>query len=193
MIQANAVVRLQGPPAAKASGKVLRWCLAGALCLLAVGCGAGTTAQAEATQGQFQLVFELPRSDWHTSDSITGEATLSYLGSGSVSIGASGTVPIGFNFKEVGGSRHMDWVWTQALVVFRLDADKPITSPIKKSLAWTPDDPNADFYGWFAHDPLVHLPAGDWTITAVAAFQDGSDSGSDQYTLQATVRVHVTA
>lgn len=193
MIQADAEVRLQGLPAPKASGRVVRWCLAGALCLLTVGCVAAPTAQAEATQGQFRLVFELPRSDWHTSDSITGEATLSYLGSGSIGIGASGGGPIGFTFQEVGGSRHMGWVWTQSLVVFQLSASKPISSPISKSVAWTADDPNADFYSSFAHDPLVHLPAGDWTITAITGFEESTGPGSYQFNLQAAVQVHVTA
>jgi hypothetical protein len=125
--------------------RVLRLCLAGALCLLSVGCGAGATTQAGATQGQFRLAFELPRSEWRASDSITGEATLSYLGPGSTSIAASGGGPIGFNFKEIGGTRHMDWMWLQSLVFFQLSATEPITSSLKKSVGWLPDDPNAAF------------------------------------------------
>ena len=174
-----------------------RWLLLGALCLVVAGSGSGMStsapARAEASQGQFRLVFELPRSDWHTSDSITGEATLSYLGSGSTSIAVDGGGPIGFNFREVGGSRHMDWLSLQSLVCcFHLTADEPITSPIEKSVEWLSDDPNAAFYSSFGHDPLIHLPAGDWTITAVTEIDFGSDSGSD-HNLQATVEVHVTA
>jgi hypothetical protein len=174
--------------------RVLRLYLAGALCLLAIGCSSGATTQAEATQGQFRLVFELPRTDWLAGDSIAGEATLSYLGSGNTGIATSGAGPIGFNYNEVGGTRHMDWVWLQSLAVFQLSTTQPISSPLKKSVAWLPDDPNAAFYSSFGHDPLIHLPAGDWTITAVASFQYGSsDPRSGQYTLQATVRLHVTA
>jgi hypothetical protein len=173
--------------------RVLRLYLAGALCLLTVGCSSAATPQAEATQGQFRLVFELPRSEWHASDSITGQATLSYLGPGSTGIATSGSGPIGFNYNEVGGTRHMDWTWLQSLAVFQLSTTQPISSPLKKSVAWLADDPNAAFYSSFGHDPLIHLPAGDWTITAVAAFKSGSDPEPDQYTLQATVRLHVTA
>jgi hypothetical protein len=165
----------------------LRWCLVGALCLLAVGCGASTTARAEATQGKFQLVFELPKNDWRTGESITGQATLSYTGSGGVNFGSAGNGPIGFTFQEVDGSRRVDWLWLQSLVVHHMDAGKSVQYPIKKSVGWRSDDPNADFYSSFAHDPLVHLPVGDWTITAVA---DLGESPSD--TFQASVRVHVT-
>jgi hypothetical protein len=165
----------------------LRWCLACAFCLGAFGCGASATARAEATQGQFRLVFELPRNDWRTGESITGQATLSYTGSGSVSFGSAGNGPIGFTFQELDGSRRVDWLWLQSLVVHNLDAGKPVSYPITKSVAWRADDPNADFYSSFAHDPLVHLPVGDWTITAVADV-----GGSLGNTFQASVRVHVT-
>lgn len=149
-------------------------------------------SQAVDTKGQFQLAFELPRTDWHTSDSITGEATLSYLGSGGVGIGSSGGGPIGFLFDEAGGSRHMGGAWTSDLVMRQLDAGKPITSPIGKSGAFTGEDPNAAFYRSFFNDPLVHLPAGDWTISAIAEFETGSTTTPDQHSLRASILVHVT-
>lgn len=184
------------PSSTAARVKGARWLLAGALCLVVVGSGSGATAptptRAEVAQGQFKLVFELPRTEWSSSELITGEATLSYLGSGSIDIGVSGSGPIGFDFKEVGGSRHMDWLSLQSLMIIHLSADKPISSPIEKSMAWLPDDQNAAFYSSFAHDPLIHLPAGHWTITAVTEIAFGSDSSSDQRNLQATVQVQVT-
>jgi photosystem II stability/assembly factor-like uncharacterized protein len=156
------------------------------------GQAAAGPSQAVDTKGQFQLTFDVPRTDWHTGDSITGEATLSYLGSGGVGIGSSGGGPIGFLFDEVGGSRHMGGAWTSNLVMRQLYAGKPITSPIGKSGAFTGEDPNAAFYRSFFNDPLVHLPAGDWTISAIAEFQTGSTTAPDHHSLRASVLIHVT-
>lgn len=166
----------------------LRWFVACALCLVALGCGANATARAEASGGQFHLTFELPKNDWRAGESIIGQATLAYTGSGGVTFGSAGNGPIGFTFQEVDGSRRVDWLWLQSLVVDHLDSGKPVSYPITKSVAWRAGDPNADFYSSFAHDPLIHLPVGDWTITATADV--GASAGN---TLQASVRVHVTA
>jgi hypothetical protein len=148
-----------------------------------------TPPRAESSDGQFRLVFELPRTDWHVADSITGLATLSYSGSGDSAIYASGMGPIAFKFQEVGGSRHMDGLQTSDLLSYPISATRPITSPIKKSVSYGADDPNASFYEAFYRDPLVHLPPGDWTITTLANF---TDSDSSLYSLETTVRVHVS-
>jgi hypothetical protein len=183
---------------------VLRRFLAAALCLAAIGCSATaptpaaptpapTPAQATDTQGRYQLVFELPKTDWRASDSITGLATLSLIGSGGVDFGSSGSGPIGFGFDEVGGSRQMGPVWTADCKYDRLESGQPKTSPITKSGGFIGEDPNVDFYRSFFADPLVHLPAGDWTITAVANFVEGSGCSGASYTLKAAILVHVTA
>jgi hypothetical protein len=149
-------------------------------------------SQASDTQGQFQLTFVSLRTNWRTSDAITGQATLSYLGSGGVDIGSSGTGPLNFVFEEVGGTRHMGGAFTSDLVIRRLDAGKPITSPIMKSGGWNGDDPNAEFYRSWIEDPQLHLPAGDWTISAIAKFATGDFSAADQHSLQAQILIHVT-
>ena len=64
---------------------------------------------------------------------------------------------------------------------------------VRKSGGFSADDPNADFYRSFFADPLVHLPAGDWTLTAVASLVDGYGGSGESYTLRAAVLVHVTA
>jgi hypothetical protein len=71
---------------------------------------------------------------------------------------------------------------------YRLDVDRPITSPIVKSAGWGADDPNADFYyTWIKSEPEVHLPAGIWTITAFAWFTQGELCNGQSYVLRATV------
>jgi hypothetical protein len=183
--------------------------LAAALCLVVAGCVPGTgalpttdraaptpaptPAQATDTKGRYQLVFELPRSDWRATDSITGLATLSLIGSGGVDFGSSGMGPIGFGFDDVGGSRHIGPVWRTNCMYFRLVAGQPRASQITKSGAFGGEDPNVDFYRSFFADPLVHLPAGDWTITAAARFVEGAGCSGESYTLNAVVLVHVSA
>jgi hypothetical protein len=188
-----------------AKAAIARPILAVALCLAVIGCSATTPtpanpsqavptpAQATDTQGRYRLVFELPRTDWRASDAITGLATLSLIGSGGVDFGSSGAGPLGFGFDEVGGSRQMGPIWTADCMYGRLESGQPKASPITKSGGFIGEDPNVAFYRSFFADPLVHLPAGDWTITAVANFVEGSGCSGASYTLKAAVLVHVTA
>src|ERR1035437_8932035 len=97
--------------------------LLAALGLVVAGCAAGNTTstapsqaaptpaptpvRATDTQGRYQLVFELPRTDWQTTDSITGQATLSLVGSGGVDFGSSGGGPTGVRVGGGGGSRQL--------------------------------------------------------------------------------------
>jgi hypothetical protein len=176
-----------------------------ALCVVVAGCAAGTASpsitgststtpvRAEDTQGQYELVFELPRTDWHASDVITGEATLSLIGSGVANFGSSGSGPLAFAFDEVGGSRHVQGLMTPDCRSYRLEAGKPISSSIKKSGVYSSGAPPSDFGRWFMTDPVVHLPAGDWKITAMALVSSGICPGPDDITLHAAVLVHVTA
>jgi hypothetical protein len=152
-------------------------------------------ARAEDTAGQFSLTLELPHTDWKSSDSITGLATISYLGSGEVQVGLSGDVAT-FSFDELGGCRHMGGVNPADLVIHPISADKPITTPITKTMAMMGGDPNASFCLSWAKDPLLHLPAGDWTITAAL---DATGPDIDQMpelanlpALKVAVTVHVT-
>ena len=173
--------------------------LAAALCLVVVGCSGGasqtiaTPAQATDTQGKYRLVFELPRTDWRTSDSITGQATLSLVGSGGADFGASGEGPFAFGFDGVDGNLHVGWTMTSDCGNYHLDAGQPMSSPIKKSGTYSATAAPYDFNRWFMTDPLVHLQAGDWTITAIASLVDGSYCSGAYYTLKTTVVVHVTA
>ena len=178
----------------------MRLFLAIALCLMAVGCGAaaatspaGSTpvARASVTDGAFTLTFELPRADWRASDAIDGVATLSLASGDAIDLGGSGGGLLGFAFSEVNGTRHVEPVSTADCGPHRLEPGKPITSTIKKSGAFSADQPDADFYGSFFADPVVHLPAGDWDISAIATFAEGEGCRGKTHEMKATVRVHV--
>jgi hypothetical protein len=180
----------------------MRRLIAFVVCLFAVGCAAGapTKSTADSTpnpgavdvQGPFRLAFEVPRGTWSAGDAIDGVATLALVSGSAVDLGGSGSGFIGFEFSDVGGSHHVEPVWRADCATYRLDPGKPMTSPIKKSGAFTPDQPDAGFVRSFLADPAVHLPSGDWNITAIASFIEGKDCGGQSHTMRATVRVHVT-
>ncbi len=153
-----------------------------------------STARAEATEGPFRLVFELPKDTWRADEAIDGLATLSLVEGTGMDLGGSGGGGgglIGFGIDEVDGSRHMGPAFTADCAPYRLEAGKPMTSPIKKSGGFSAEDPNAAFYNGFFADPAVHLPPGDWTISAVASFVEGQGCSGQSHDMRASILVHV--
>jgi hypothetical protein len=160
----------------------------------AVGPSAGPTSsslRAETTEGPFRLVFELPKDTWRADEAIDGLATLSLVEGTGIDLGGSGRGLLGFGIDEVNGSRHMGPAWTLDCHTYRLVRDNPMTSPIRKSGGFSADEPNADFYRSFFADPVVHLPPGDWKITAVASFVEGQRCTGQDHLLQASIVIHV--
>lgn len=150
-----------------------------------------STARAETTEGPFRLVFELPKDTWRADEAIAGVATLSLVDGTGVNLGGSGSGLIGFGIDEVDGSRHMEPVFTFDCAPYRLEAGKPMTSPIQKSGGYSEDEPNAEFYRSFFADPAVHLPPGDWKISAVASFVEGQGCSGQSHDMRASILVHV--
>lgn len=99
---------------------------------------------------------------------------------------------VGFEFAEVGGDRLMGSFMTADCRPYTLSAVQPAVTAITKSGGWSEDDPHAAFYRAFFADPLVHLPAGDWDVTAFADFVEGHGCDGASHTIKATIRVHVT-
>ena len=172
-----------------------------ALCLAVAGCGADSTTptpavpsaahRAEAVQGSFRLVFELPRTTWKAGEAIDGVASLA-VADVAADLGGSGGGLLGFDFAEANGARRMGYASTADCRPYRLDPGTPMTSGITKSVGFDGDDPNAAFYRAFIADPVVRLPAGDWTITAIASFVEGKDCTGASHTLAAPIVIHVT-
>jgi hypothetical protein len=174
------------------------------LCLSVLGCsgaqgtrtstasstpGKTPISHAEVVQGTFQLVFDLPKGSWTTGEAIDGVATLTVIGPSGVNVGGSGGGLIGFGFAEVGGARRVDPVWSADCGPYRLDPS--LTTHIKKSGAFDPAKSDADFYASFFADPQVHLPPGDWTISAVADFVEETGCTGQSHQMTATALVHV--
>jgi len=174
-----------------------------AICLVVAGCGAGpatptaptastTNERAATLQGRFQLVFDLARGSWKAGDVVEGFATLALVDGVGVDLSGSGGGLFGFDFAEVNGTRHVAPVSTADCGPYRLELGKPMMSAIRKSGGISDDDPNADFYRAFLTDPIVRLPAGDWTITAIADFIEGKTCSGASRRLTAPIVVHIT-
>jgi len=92
----------------------------------------------------------------------------------------------------VGGTRRVDPVWTADCAQHLLEPATPIGSQLTKSGAVADTDPNAGFLRTFFADPLLHLPAGTWDITAIAQFIEAPACASGTRTMKATERITVT-
>ena len=173
------------------------------VCIVVSGCAgiwAAPTAslstaesrRADERQGAYTLGFELPKTTWKAGEAISGTATLHVASGNSADVSGSGSGLIGFDFAEVGGSRHVAPAQTSDCRPYRLDPDKPMESAIVKSGGFYPEQKDFEFYRSFLTDPIVRLPAGEWTITAVSSFSEGKGCTGQARTLRAGVRVRVT-
>ena len=173
------------------------------ICLVVSGCtgiaaaptpspGTGESRRADERQGAYTLGFELPKTTWKAGEAISGTATLHVASANSADVSGSGSGLIGFDFAELGGSRHVVPAQTSDCRPYRLDPDKPMESAIVKSGAFYPEQKDFEFYRSFLTDPIVRLPAGIWTITAVSSFSEGKGCTGQPRTLRADVKVRIT-
>ena len=167
--------------------------------LVLAGCGAGNTTPANVTpdpasattiQGRFALAFGVERATVRPGDEVKGKATLSLLSPGGATVSGSSSI-IAFEFTQVGGEgRHVVPVRPSDCTPSRVTSNVPLVTLIAKSGAVV-DGPDADWYRSFFNDPEIHLPKGDWDITADATFFDGEGCRGAPLDLRTTVRVHV--
>jgi hypothetical protein len=175
---------------------------AGVLLGLAVaGCGSGSTTPADVTpdpqtvnavDGRFEVRFTIDRTTLRPGDNITGSAELWLKAGGSGVLSGSSDL-FGFEFVEVGGQqRAVAPVLSADCSPHQLGADDPLSSPIMKSGGVVDGNANAAFVSQFLEGTEIHLPPGQWDITAIAGFFDGRSCTGLQHRIRATVRVIVS-
>jgi len=155
--------------------------------------GSPAASQSEATDGLFKLAFSLRGTSWSASEAIEGTASLSV--SAPVEVGGSGEGLLGFNYVEIGGlGRRIEWAETADCRPYQLESGQPMTTGLKKAGGYDAAAPGAGFYASFFADPAVHLPVGNWTITALATFIDYSKAGGCQlpsHDMSVPITIHV--
>jgi hypothetical protein len=149
-------------------------------------------AHAALLQAPYLLTLELPTATWKADQPIMGVATLALVQGSGVDIGGAAGGPIGFEFASLDGVHRVEPVSDAACAPYRLEPGKAITTPIRKSGGFSPEQPDFEFNRAFLTGPDVRLPAGDWKITAVASFVEGQGCSGLSRTIRATIQVHVT-
>jgi hypothetical protein len=124
---------------------------------------------------------------------ITGEATLSVIGTKRVEYGTPGGGPIFFSFDQLDGDRQIEGRGPPNCTWRTLESGQPISQPIEKSgTGFGPSARPSDFDRWFATDPEVHLPPGWWRITAAVQAWHATCPGPGDLSLHAAVVVRVS-
>jgi hypothetical protein len=149
-------------------------------------------AHAGDLQAPYLLTLELPTATWKADQPITGVATLALVQGNGVDLGAAAGGPFGFEFASLDGIHKIEPVSDAVCAPYRLEAGKPLTSPIRKSGGFYPEQPDFEFNRAFLTRPDIRLPAGDWNITAVASFIEGQGCSGLSRTIRTTIQVHVT-
>lgn len=158
-------------------------------------CGPGSTTPADVTpdpqtgsamDGRFELRFTVDRTTLRPGDAITGTAEL-WLRAGTSGALSGPDAMFGFEFAEVGGEhRGIAPAWDLMCVPHQVGSDEPLTAPIHKSGAAADD-----FSREFLQGREVHLPPGQWDVTAITRFYEGRSCGGLLHELRAPVRVVV--
>ncbi|HUQ44938.1 MAG TPA: hypothetical protein VM451_11105 [Candidatus Limnocylindria bacterium] len=170
--------------------------------VLVAACGPGTTTPADVTpdpqtasaqSGRFTVTFTVDRTTLRTGDSVTGHADLSVIAGNSGLLSGPNEI-FTFEFVEVGGQQRRALPASDDLCApHQIGLDSPLTTPIYKSSGVAGDaDPNAAFLREFLPGEAIHLPAGEWDITAIAGFVDGRACAGQPFSIRTTVRVHVS-
>lgn len=144
------------------------------------------------TDGMFRLTAHADHATYHTSDAIGVQAVVTYLGpAASFAAYGSGSGLVAFDVQQLDGPLVVEGVSTadcgpQPTFV----ANKPRAFPFVKSGGFDPSA-STDFWNRYFADPLLHLPAGHWSLVARADISGLECSLSSQHQLTASVEVTV--
>jgi hypothetical protein len=166
-----------------------------AVAAVAAGCGSApatsppppTPVVAEATKGPFVLRLELPKANWESSETITGQATLSLVGVDRVEYGTP-TGETFFSYQEVHGNRSAHRLLADYCHTETMEATRPLVTPLQGGQLYEASP--SSFQKWFRMGPSLRLPAGAWQITATA-WADTTDICGGK-AMEATVEIRVT-
>lgn len=167
--------------------------------MLVVACSSEPSPDASpptvVAEGQgFVLAMAVPSDHFAEGQAIDVRTTLTWTGPApKATIWGSGMGPVGFLYEELTGrKRTIGGVMTSDCAQHLYGRGVVTPIPIGKSVGWSEDDPEAAFFREFARDPLLHLPAGRWRITAeVDGLLAPCDADAPAIKLQAVLEIGV--
>ncbi len=156
---------------------------------------APATPPTSVAQGQgFVLAMAVPADHFAVGQAIDVRTTLTWTGPApNVTIWGSGMGPVGFLYEELTGrQRKIGGLMTADCSQHHYIRGIATPIPVGKSAAWSADDPEASFFEEFAKDPLLHLPAGQWRITAeLGGYLAPCEAGAPSISLRAVLELGV--
>ena len=144
-----------------------------------------------AKDAAFGLRIHADRATYRSTDPIVVEAELSFLGlAPDITVfGATGLV--GFGVRQTDGHLRMEPAGDLVCAEQKVGRLTPLHVRFAKSGGFSGEDPDAAFWQAYFADPVLHLPAGTWQLSAVADFQTGDRCTPPDHSLTATVTVQV--
>ena len=160
---------------------------------LSRGTTAGGPVTAVATDGDFRLTLSVPHSRYPAGQAITGvDAVLEYTGSApSVLIGHASQV-IGFAIASADGRHKTEPAWAQSCGQSELSGSAPASAAFSKSGGYWPEESDYPWLKAYFDNQSLVLDPGQWTITAVAEFSDGT-CGGRSHEIRAAATIDVVA
>lgn len=153
-----------------------------------------STARAEATEGDWQLVLEVGRGQLSAEEPITVQTTLTYTGSQPTMVAWGPNFGfVGFELMAADSSTHLVSGGDTDCVRHDFVRGQPVSFAFVKPSEFISGDQPPSWITAFLADPQFRLPAGSWELSAAIRFSPGGSlCSADQVSLVATVRLTVT-
>jgi hypothetical protein len=153
----------------------------------------GAPVNGEDADQEFRLTISADQSHYRAGQLMDVSATLTYVGpnAGTV-VGGSGTGLVGFALeRKEDPALRIEPAGTSDCRQYRMVRGVAVAHPFMKTGGFADEDPLAAFYRAYFASPELRLPAGTWTISAVAKFLGSATCDGPEHALSASVTVIV--
>lgn len=163
--------------------------------VLLAACGSSPTPRPGvdgfAQDAEFTLSIHTDKATYRTTDPIVVAADLAFIGlAAEVTVfGDQGLV--GFGVKQLDGHLEMGPASRLMCAQQKIGRLTPAHVPFQKSGGFSVDEPDGPFWQAYFADPLLHLPAGTWRISASTGLMTGKDCSPPTHDLTAGVTIQV--
>lgn len=162
---------------------------------LMAACGSSPTPRlgvdGSAQDAEFSLSLHADKATYRTTDPIVVSADLAFLGLAPDIAVFGDTGLVAFAVKQLDGNLEMGPASDLMCAQQKIGRLTPLHVPFQKSGGFSGEDPDAPFWRAYFADPVLHLPAGTWQISAVANMSEGAGCTPPDHDLTASVTIQV--